>query len=83
MKNRLVKLIDKSILRKQALIESINDHLKNRCQIEYSRYCSVFHFLVNLMTGWLLTPIFPKNLYAHHIILIFKILVDIQRRDCI
>jgi len=37
MKNRLVKLIDKILLRKRAVIESVNDHLKNLCQIEHSR----------------------------------------------
>ncbi len=31
MKNRLVKLIDKIILRKRAVIESLNDHLKHMC----------------------------------------------------
>lgn len=29
MKNRLVKLIDKILLRKRAVIESVNDYLKN------------------------------------------------------
>ena len=35
MKNRLVKLMDKILLRKRALIESVNDQLKNICQIEH------------------------------------------------
>lgn len=51
MKNRLVKLIVKILLRKRAVIESVNDHLKNLCQIEHSRHRSVFNFLVNLMAG--------------------------------
>lgn len=51
MKNRLVKLIDKILLRKRAVIESVNDHLKNLCQIEHSRHRSIFNFLVNLMAG--------------------------------
>lgn len=51
MKNRLVKLIDKILLRKRALIESINDQLKNMCQIEHSRHRSWFNFLVNLLAG--------------------------------
>jgi IS5 family transposase len=51
MKNRLVKLIDKILLRKRALIESINDQLKNICQIEHSRHRSMFNFLVNLLAG--------------------------------
>ncbi|GAB1538381.1 hypothetical protein NUACC21_10410 [Scytonema sp. NUACC21] len=51
MKNRLVKLIDKILLRKRAVIESVNDYLKNVCQIEHSRHRSPFNFLVNLMAG--------------------------------
>jgi hypothetical protein len=35
MKNSLVKLMDKILLRKRAIIESVNDQLKNICQIEH------------------------------------------------
>lgn len=41
MKNGLIKLIDKILLRKRAIIESVNDQLKNICQIvgeAYRRY---------------------------------------------
>lgn len=51
MKNRLVTMMDKILLRKRALIESVNDQLKNICQIEHSRHRSVFNFLVNLLSG--------------------------------
>ncbi|WP_313934810.1 MULTISPECIES: transposase [unclassified Nostoc] len=51
MKNCLLKLIDKILLRQRAVIESVNDHLKNLCQIEHSCHRSVFNFLVNLMAG--------------------------------
>lgn len=51
MKNHLVKLMDKILLRKRSLIESVNDQLKNICQIEHSRHRSVFNFLVNLLAG--------------------------------
>ena len=51
MKNKLVKMIDKILLRKRALIESVNDQLKNICQIEHSRHRSVWNFLVNLLAG--------------------------------
>jgi hypothetical protein len=40
--------LDKILLRKRTLIESVNDQLKNICQIEHSRHRSVFNFLVNL-----------------------------------
>jgi len=51
MKNCLVKLIDKILLRKRAIIEAVNDQLKNISQIEHSRHRSFFNFLVNLLAG--------------------------------
>lgn len=51
MKSRLIPLIDKILLRKRALLESVNDQLKNICQIEHSRHRSVLNFLVNLLAG--------------------------------
>lgn len=61
MKNRLVKLIDKILLRKRAVIESVNDHLKNICQIEHSRHRSPFNFLVNLVAGLVAYTYLPKK----------------------
>ena len=49
MKNAPVKLIDKVMLRKRALIETINDQLKPICQMGHSRQCNPFNFLVILM----------------------------------
>ena len=51
MHNYLEPLIDKILLRKRALIETINDQLKNISQIEHSRHRSVTNFMVNLMAG--------------------------------
>jgi Transposase DDE domain len=51
MKNSLIKLMDKILMRKRAIIESVNDQLKNICQIEHSRHRSRFNFLVNLLAG--------------------------------
>jgi len=51
MKNRLLPLADKLLLRKRAIIETINDQLKNISQIEHSRHRSVTNFLVNLVAG--------------------------------
>ena len=51
MKNRLMKVIDKILLRKRAVIESVNDQLKNICQIEHSRHRSIVNFLVNVLAG--------------------------------
>lgn len=42
MKNSLMSLNDKLMLRKRAVIETVNDELKNICQIEHSRHRSFF-----------------------------------------
>ena len=51
MKQKLVKLMDKILLRKRSLIETVNDQLKNILQIEHSRHRSIWNFLVNLLAG--------------------------------
>lgn len=51
MKNRLMLMADKLLLRKRAIVETIIDQLKNISQIEHSRHRSVFNFLVNLLCG--------------------------------
>ena len=40
MKNSLMSIADKILLRKRALIETVNDELKNIAQIEHSRHRS-------------------------------------------
>jgi len=51
MRNRLLPLLDKIMLRKRAIIESVNDQLKNISQIEHSRHRSVANCFVNLLGG--------------------------------
>jgi hypothetical protein len=51
MKNHLIPLYDKIMLRKRSVIETINDELKNICQIEHSRHRSPVNFLMNLLAG--------------------------------
>jgi hypothetical protein len=51
MKNKLMEMRDKVLLRKRAVIESVNDFLKNICQVEHSRHRSVHNFLVNLLAA--------------------------------
>lgn len=48
MKQKLVKLIDKILLRKYSLIEMVNNQRKNISQIEHSRNRSVWNCLINL-----------------------------------
>ena len=51
MRNRLMPLFDKIMLRKRAIIESVTDQLKNISQIEHSRHRSVANCFVNLLAG--------------------------------
>ncbi|MDP6737149.1 MAG: IS982 family transposase [Nitrospinaceae bacterium] len=51
MKNKLMDVFDKILLRKRAIIETINDQLKNISQIEHTRHRSVINFLVNLISA--------------------------------
>ena len=51
MKNSLMDTSDKILLRKRALIETVNDQLKNICQIEHTRHRSIENFLTNLLAG--------------------------------
>jgi hypothetical protein len=51
MKNRLMHLSDKLLLRKRAIIESITEGLKNISQIEHSRHRSPTNFVVHLIAG--------------------------------
>ena len=61
MKNCLLELKDKILLRKRSLIETINDELKNICQIEHSRHRSFENFISNLISGLIAYSFFPKK----------------------
>ncbi len=51
MKNRLVEMEDKILLRKRAIIETVNDQLKNISNIEHTRHRSLWNFLGNVAAG--------------------------------
>ena len=61
MKNCLMSVSDKVLLRKRALIESTNDELKNIAQIEHSRHRSFTNFLVNTISAIAAYCYFPKK----------------------
>lgn len=61
MKNRLMSVMDKLLLRKRAVIESVNDQLKNISQIEHSRHRSVLNFMVNIVTALIAYTFQPKK----------------------
>jgi len=48
MKNRLMDMSDKILLRKRAIIETVYDFLKNICHIEHTRHRCLANFFVNL-----------------------------------
>lgn len=51
MRQRLIPLYDKIILRKRSIIESINDMLKNVIQFVHSLHRSVHNFIMNLLAA--------------------------------
>jgi hypothetical protein len=59
MKNSLMLLSDKILLRKRALIETVNDQLKNICLIEHTRHWSLKNFIAKLISG-----LIAYNFYA-------------------
>lgn len=61
-KNRLpMPLMDRVLLRKRAIVESVIDQLNNISQIEHSRHGSVTNFLVNLHCGLIAYSHRPKK----------------------
>lgn len=61
MKNSLMSMHDKVMLRKRSVIETVNDELKNICQIEHSRHRSFINFIVNILAGLAAYSFFPKK----------------------
>lgn len=61
MKNQLMSLKDKILLRKRSVIETVNDELKNICQVEHSRHRSVNNFLINTIAALSAYCFFPKK----------------------
>jgi len=61
MKNKVISMFDKLMLRKRAVIESVFDPLKNMSQIEHSRHRSVHNFLVNLIAELVVYSLKPKK----------------------
>lgn len=61
MKQKLMSLEDKILLRKRSLIETVNDQLKNISQIEHTRHRSPQNFLINLLAGISAYGLQPKK----------------------
>lgn len=61
MKGALISMSDKLLLRKRAIIETINDELKNIAQVEHSRHRSFDNFIVNTLASIAAYCFFPKK----------------------
>lgn len=61
MKNSLMNVYDKILLRKRAVVESVNDILKNTCQIEHTRHRSFGNFITNLISGLIAYSFYPTK----------------------
>ncbi len=61
MKNSLMTMGDKILLRKRSIIETVNDELKNICQVEHSRHRSFGNFITNMIAGLIAYSFFPKK----------------------
>jgi hypothetical protein len=63
MKNSLMTIRDEILLRKCSIIETVNDELKNSCQIEHSRHRSFTNFLSNIVAGLIAYSFLPKKTF--------------------
>jgi hypothetical protein len=61
MKNKLVSEFDKCMLRKRALIETVNDQLKNISMLEHTRHRSLQNFVVNVLCALIAYCLQPKK----------------------
>lgn len=61
MKNKLIPLYDRLLLRKRSVIETINDELKNVAQLVHSRHRSVLNFAMNVLSAMAAYSFFEKK----------------------
>jgi hypothetical protein len=61
MKTKALSNEEKILLRKRSVIETVNDELKNICQVEHTRHRSISGFLLNIMGAIAAYSFFPKK----------------------
>ncbi len=59
-------MIDKILLRKRAIIESVMDQLKNISQIEHTRHRSPVNAFINIIAGLIAYCYQPKKTFLGH-----------------
>ena len=65
MKNYLMPLWDKLMLRSRSIIETINDQLKNIAQVDHTRHRSPNNFLTNVLSALIAYQLQPKKPKLH------------------
>ena len=61
MEGALMSVSDRILLRKRAIIETVNDELKNIAQVEHSGHRCSDNFIVNLLGAIAAYCLFTKN----------------------
>jgi hypothetical protein len=82
MKNKLMPVWDKIMLRKRALIESTINLLKTNCQIEHHRHRSKWNFLSHLLSGlgaYCLRPDKPRLFFSEQELAQIRLLGESMR----
>ena len=67
MKGSIMKISDRLLLRKRAIIETVNDELKNIAQVEHSRHRSFDNFIVNTLGALAAYCFFPKKVHIKRV----------------
>lgn len=60
MKNNLSPK-DRILLRKRAIIECVNDELKNICNLQHTRHRTICHYCINVICALIAYSFFPKK----------------------
>jgi len=61
MKQKALSNEEKLLLCKRSVIETVNDELKNICQVEHTRHRSVAGSILNIMAAIAAYSFFPKK----------------------
>lgn len=61
MKNKLMDLREKFLLRKRGVVECVIQHLKEGCQVSHTRHRSSWNFMANLLGGLAAYCLYPNK----------------------
>src|SRR5690606_4530274 len=61
MKGHITDIKDKILLRKSAIIETINDEPKHVCKVEHTQHRSVNNYIINILGTLSAYRFFPKK----------------------